>query len=191
MILYRCALVRALAGDVARITAAVQGDWTHGYAALIENPGSNDSYRTADESLQELYKALSTGLEFTADTRLGQPLGSYDHPRPERAETRRSGRALRNVELSLASLRDLSAHLATALDAAHPDLGEEIDHFFDQAGQAAERLDDADLAGVATTGGRFKVEALQQMVHALRDAVRGEMGPALGIATGFNALDGD
>ena len=134
------------------------------------------------EACAALFTALATGLEFTADGRLGRPLGTFDRPRPNRAEARRSGRSARTALLSLRALRDLAATLAEA-----PRTLEALDC----AAASAEALDDPTLAGVAEPSGRFAVEALQTEVAQARRAAAEEIGAALGVASGFNALDGD
>ena len=97
---YRCDLIQAITTDIDANAQAITEGW-QSYAPNLTQPGDNSPYRTQDEALQELFKALSAGLEFTADTRLGRPLGTFDRPRPNRAEARRSERSLRHVELSL------------------------------------------------------------------------------------------
>ena len=135
------------------------------------------------EAARQVFTALSTGLEFTGDTRLGRPLGSYDRPRPKRAEARRSGRSLRHVQLSLAALRPLAAELSGG-DAA-------LDALFARAMDSAARLDDPVFAGVAEPQKRFHIEALQQQITDIRTHLSTVTGPQLGVAAGFNALDGD
>lgn len=137
--------------------------------------------------LQELFKALTTGLQFTADTRLGRPLGTFDQPRPTRAEARRAGRSLRHVQLSLIALRDLAQRLASI----SPEASATLDAAFGQSLDLTERLDDPVFAGVADPQGRLRVEALQQSIGRIREIAATDLGPALGVAAGFNALDGD
>ena len=187
----RCALIRAVTRDLDLTATAIRADWHDSQARLMETAGANDTYRTEAEALQALYSALSNGLEFTADNRLGQPLGTYDKPRPDRAEARLAGLSQEAVALSLRSLRDLARHLTQPLADSHPDLAGQLDYAFGSAIEATDRLDDPSLASVADSAGRFRIEALQQQVRAIRDLVQGELGPALGIATGFNARDGD
>ena len=57
--------------------------------------------------------------------------------------------------------------------------------------EAAEALDDPAFAGVADPQARFRLESLQTGLFAIRDAIRGELGPGLGVSEGFNAGDGD
>ncbi|MEJ6404813.1 imelysin family protein [Yoonia sp. 2307UL14-13] len=178
---YRCQLTQTVADDIAQVTAAIYADWEADYTANLTGP--SDLYRTETEALQEMFKALSTGLQFTSESRLGRPLGTFDAPKPRRAEAWRSGRSARNVELSLVSLRDLAERLsegdATLLAA------------FDVALTRLETLDDPIFAGVAEPQNRFKVEVIQQAVNDIRDIAAQDLGPKLGVAAGFNSLDGD
>ncbi|SLN42875.1 Imelysin [Pseudoruegeria aquimaris] len=179
---YHCTLVRAVTVDIAANAAAILDDWQEGYAALMIAPG-NDVYRSETEAAQQLFTAVTTGLEFTANARLGRPLGSFDAPRPNRAEARRSGRSLRHVQLSLAATRELAALVSGG--------NAEVDAAFAQAEERAEALADPVFAGVTDPLARFRIEALQQDIEALRRLLTERIGPSLGIAAGFNALDGD
>ncbi|MEL6236535.1 MAG: imelysin family protein [Pseudomonadota bacterium] len=184
---YRCRLIQAIARDIAQNAAEILAEWRSIEAELFATAGENDTYRSVDEANQALFKALSTGLEFTRDLRLGRPLGTFERPRPNRAEARRSGRSLRHVELALAALRDLALMLADGDDA----LRETLTRGFDRALDLAGKLDDPVFAGVADPSGRFRIEALQSAVKDVHAVVLGQLGPKLGVAAGFNSLDGD
>lgn len=179
---YHCALVRAVTKDIARNASAILGGWRDGYADLMAEPG-NDTYRSETEAAQQLFTALSAGLEFDADTRLGRPMGTFERPRPNRAEAHRSGRSLRHVILSLESMRRLAALLSGGDPA--------LDADFDRTISRARDLDDPVFAGVSDPQGRFRVETLQQEIRSIRQRLAEELGPRLGIAAGFNSLDGD
>lgn len=183
---YRCALIRAITTDIDQNAEAMNADWQT-YAPNLTQPDGNSPYRSGDEAMQELFRALTTGLEFTADTRLGRPLGTFERPRPNRAEARRSERSLRHVELSLIALRDLAARLSFD----HPEIAADLDAAFSRAIDRARSLDDPALAGVATPQGRIRIEALQQSINDIREITSTELGPTLGISAGFNSLDGD
>ncbi|AHD00035.1 imelysin family protein [Leisingera methylohalidivorans] len=182
---YRCALTRAISADIAATSAAISRDWTENYAAEMRRPAGR--YQSENEITQQLLKVLSTGLQVLDDMRLGRPLGTYDRPRPARAEARRSGRSLRHVLLSLNALEPL----ALALAGPHADLQTKITAGFSKARKTAETLDDPVFAGAADPAGRFRIESLQQEIKDLRALVAGELGPALGVEAGFNSLDGD
>ncbi|MEM9433056.1 MAG: imelysin family protein [Pseudomonadota bacterium] len=179
---YLCNLIKAVTADIAANAEAISDGWQTEYAALMLNPG-NDTYRTQTEAAQQFFTALSTGLEFTSQTRLARPMGSFDRPRPNRAEARRSERSLRHVSLSLEGTRALAMMISNG----NPEVGTA----FEAALQRAADLDDPVFAGVAEPRGRFRVEALQQSIDGIRDLLALEVGPDLGIAAGFNSLDGD
>lgn len=182
---YPCALAQAMTTDLARMGAAIDTEWQQDQSNLLRTAGDpdNGTYLSPDEAAQTLYTALMTGLEFNADQRIGRPMGTFDRPRPNRAEARRSGRSLRNVMLSLAALQEF----ANALSDAPTPL---TDAAFAEAMEAAKRPDPI-FADVSTVQGRIRVEALQQRVRAIRDAVEQEIGASLGVSAGFNSADGD
>lgn len=179
---YRCALVKSVTTDISRNAAAILKDWQSGYGDLMSAPG-NDTYRTSAEATRQLFTALTTGLEFTSQTRLGRPMGSFDRPRPGRAEARRSARSLRHVILSLNATKELALLMAE-------DEGE-MTRAFDAAILRAETLKDPVFAGVADPQARLRIEVLQQSIDDIRQLLALQVGPALGISPGFNALDGD
>ena len=132
-----------------------------------------------------MFTSVPTALESLHDQRLGRPLGTFDRPRPKRAEARRSDRSLRHIVLTLASLQDL-------VDKSFGDLQTpDLNAAFEDAIARAETLEDPTLAGVADPARRFKVEVLQRAVRDIRPALMNEVGAPLGISAGFNSLDGD
>ena len=183
---YRCQLVTTIAADIGRLTQAVAVDW-QSYAARLTTPMPEGTYRTDTEATQELFKALTTGLQLTSDARLGRPLGSFDNPRPKRAEAWRSGRSAHHVRVALDSLQDL----ALRLSAGNPALLMQVEAAFTRARDQLSALDDPIFAGVASPADRIKVEALRTRVEEIRAIAGLEIGPALGVAAGFNSLDGD
>lgn len=182
---YRCALVAAMARDIATNAAAIHQDWRDSYAQQMRN--GTGRYTDKTEVKQELYKALNTGLQLLADMRLGRPLGTFDRPRPKRAEAWRSGRSQHHILLSLQSLRPL----ALALAGDNAPLRAHLEAVFDKAIARATALDDPRLSGVSNPAKRLRIEALQQEVNDLRALIESELGPSLGVLAGFNSLDGD
>lgn len=180
-----CPLIRATTADLARTAAEVRAGWQDGFADVLLTAGAegNATFLTEGEAKQALFTQLATALEFDADQRLGRPLGTFDKPRPERAEATASGRSLRNLVLSLQALRAFA--LALSPDLPHSAAA------FDRTIAQAEALDDPAFAGVATPSGHLKAEILQQSIRALRQAVLAELGSQLGVTVGFNSADGD
>jgi predicted lipoprotein len=183
---YGCALIRALTADLATIAARVDQDWQDGYAETMRTAGAagNQTYLSDNEATQALFTALLAGLDFDVEQRLARPLGTFDRPRPNRAEAWRSGRSQRNIALSLQGLADLARQLtdgnAPITDAA-----------MTRAIELAEGLDDPILAGVDNPSKRLKIEIVQQAITTAYDAVLGEIGASLGVSAGFNSADGD
>ncbi len=182
---YACRLTRAIATRLARNTQELAANWP-AFADVMLTAGQegNTRFQSPEEAQRALYTALSTGLEFLHDQRLGRPLGTYDRPRPRRAEAYRSERTLRHIELSLAALENLAVSLADV------PLPKTLAAFANARDRAA-ALDDPTLAGVAEPASRFRIEVLQQSVRAVQIAVIDEIGAPLGITAGFNSLDGD
>lgn len=180
-----CALIRATAADLARMAAGVSADWQGGYADLLLTAGEpgNTTFLSRPEVRQALFTQLAAGLEALEDSRLGRPLGTFDKPRPERAEARLSGRSLRNVTLALQAMKQLVQTLT-------PD-APQTEAAFDHAIALAEGLHDPVFAGVATPESRLKVDILAQSIGAIRTVILSELAPELDVGIGFNAADGD
>jgi uncharacterized protein len=83
-----CPLIRATTQDLARIAGLVLADWQGGYGdALLEaGQAGNTRYLSVAEARQVLFTQLATGLESLSDDRLGRPMGTFDAPKPDRAE---------------------------------------------------------------------------------------------------------
>ena len=182
---YPCALIRATAADLARMATEIDQGWRDGFAQTLLSAGQpgNTRYLTADEAKQALFTQLMTGFEFTADQRLGRPLGTFDRPRPERAEARASARSLRNVELSLQALLAFGQALAGPLPETRADV--------EQALAATAALNDPDFSGLAQLQRHVRAEALLGLVRSAQDSAGAEAGAALGVDIGFNSADGD
>lgn len=187
---YDCKLVAAIARDLAATTAGAAARWRDPYAGYLRTAGDagNPLYLSPDEATRALYGAMLTGLEFTADLRFGRPLGTFNAPQPRRAEAWRTGRPQRDARLAIEAVRNLYQ------TAFAPELSElaraRIDDVFDEALVAADTAGQIEVE-VDSVGGRLRVEAAQQAVRYVSDQLEAEIGPALGIAAGFNSMDGD
>lgn len=184
---YRCLLIQTMAADIARMATAMSDEWQDAYAEQLLEPSASGVYRSDAEATQELFKALLTGLQFTSETRMGRPLGTFDKPRATRAEAWRSARSMWHVGVSLATLDDLALRLA---DGNLPLQSKLLDSF-NRAHDQLLALEDPTFAGVAVPQSRFKIEIVHKSIEAIRTIARDELGPHLGVAAGFNALDGD
>lgn len=183
-----CMLVKAATADLAAGAKALSQDWHGDFATTMQTAGQSGNERFLDPSevRQVVFTALLTSLQFDVLERLGLPLGTYDKPRPLRAEGRFSGRSQRNLELSLAAHDALALALVPEVDQT---VGTRED--FERIRWMASKLADADFSGVDDPGQRFKLEALQTALGLLRTTANQEMSKVLGVTMGLNALDGD
>jgi predicted lipoprotein len=158
-------------------------------------PGpDNPVYRTHEEAMTEVLKAILTGLEQMRDHRLRPALGETpEEARASRAPYARSGAALPYLNVSAAALEDFVnasgivslapeekgwiansvafefANLKRALDAAGPELE----------------------AALADTGKYQKLAYAEVVLQSLHDLFQRQLAPAAGLTQGFNSLDGD
>ncbi|MEB8385655.1 imelysin family protein [Rhodobacteraceae bacterium KMM 6894] len=183
---YACTLATTIAQDLNNQADALDTAWTGNFATTLRTAGSpgNATYLTKDEAVRALYTQILTSLEFTENQRLGSPMGTFDRPRPARAEARRSKRSLRNVVLATEAAHELAATLA---DFPLPQTDDALEHIH----KMANRIEDPAFQDVTDPQARLHVEVLQQAVHNLRSAVETEIGVRLGISPGFNSQDGD
>lgn len=183
---YACAFTRAITVHISGEAHDLFKDWQGEYGSDFVSPAqeANTAFPSKPDADRAVYTSISTGLEFMHDQRLGRPLGSFDRPRPNRAEARRSDRSARHVLLSLQALQDLTNAFA---DSALPN----VDAAFEAAIDRANTLHDPAFAGVMDPVSRLKVEVLQRHVYDVQVAVAEDVGADLGISAGFNALDGD
>ena len=183
---YSCALTQAMTTDLARIAAETRDGWIMGYATTLRTAGEpgNDVFLTDKEGAQALYTNLLAGLEYIQSQRLGRPLGSFEKPRPKRAEAWRSTRSLRNIIVSLESLQEMAEMLADG-DAS------ETMEAFEATITYAKTLEDQVFENLYETSAKFKLGSLRELVGVVREAAAAEIGAHLNVGAGFNALDGD
>ncbi|MEP4194150.1 MAG: imelysin family protein [Aliishimia sp.] len=184
---YRCQLIQTIAADISRMSTGLLGDWQTGFADVMTTPSSSGIYQSDDDALRQLFNALTTGLQFDSETRLGRPLGTFDRPRPKRAEMWRANRSVQNVSHSLHALEALSLRLAHS----DPVLTTKLSKAFADTFGRLSALNDPTFSGVSTPQTRLKIEVIQQSIDIIRSIVSQDLGPTLGVAAGFNSLDGD
>ncbi|RED18770.1 imelysin family protein [Pontivivens insulae] len=186
---YPCALAEAIARDIANIAEALHFTWQK-EAVLLTTAGAEENffYLDDEEVVRTLFSAVLVGLEITIEKRLGRPLGTFERPRPRRAEAWRSARSLPNIVGSMTALRDLANPFLAFIPEEEAD---RINAAWDATLRTANNTADPTLAIVATPEGRVHVEAIQSQLTGVHDMLETIVGPALGVSQSFNALDGD
>ncbi len=197
-----CPLLLAVTGNLRRMAAGVAADWTGGalpFRPVVARPGpDNGVFRDHREATLALFRSLHDGLQFIVDVRLKPVVGaSLEKARPVLAESRPSGRSTRNVVDSLAAVRALYwGEGGPGLGALTARVDPKLDRLMRKAfrvtlktarsvGRPLERAaTDPARSGPGSPGSPSRPAALKQIV-------RDRLSRALGLAVGFNALDGD
>jgi predicted lipoprotein len=199
----RCALLAAIARNVRGIAGAILRDWRGGavdYAHVIDAPGAGNVYYDSPKAATgDLFKSLHLGLELIFDAKLIPVVGKKGAGgKPQLAESRASGRSLRNVILNLEALRALymgegGLGFSGVLKAHGPD--PKMDPLMRKAFAATlatARSIGKPLDRAATDAAeRPKVAKLLLQLRALKQITRTLVAEDLDLPLGFNALDGD
>jgi predicted lipoprotein len=190
----RRAIVVAIAHNLKSIAADAQGIW----ASNVKDgaKAANIFAANPNEGIAQAYTNLLTITQIVAEQKLGAPLGGADaaNAKPKAAEQWRSGRSLRNIQLNLEAAKNsvlAPGGFADLLAADQAGLKGDVAKAFDDAIAAIKPIT-VDLAAAVTDHDHRKpVTGLLVKINHLRDLLRQQMPPALGVTLGFNELDGD
>ena len=197
---FRCALMQAIAANLARMAAEIVHDWTEGpdaYARAVTDAGpASKIYREPKEATLDLIKSLHLTVELVADHKLARPLGaSIQAARPRLAESWRSERSLANVRLNLAAGEAMVATSGGAADAlvaaGDKPLADLLRRGFAQTIATARAIPVGLEAAVAEKAHRPAVERLRKEAAAMKALIAQRLTASLDVPIGFNALDGD
>lgn len=195
-----CKLLTAVAGNMHGMAEDVVVDWRVGeveYERSFLQPGpDNTYYKTPADATRDLFKSLHGGLQLIADVKLMPVVGEgIDTARPGMVESRRSRRALRNIVVNLAALEALyigeNGPGLSNLVADHAELDALMRKAFRKTQETARGIEPPLDTAVVAKETRPQVEKLLTQVLALKQIVKSRVAAALGLAVGFNALDGD
>ncbi|MPZ34671.1 MAG: hypothetical protein GEV13_27420 [Rhodospirillales bacterium] len=199
-----CAVVRAIAANLATMARDIDAAWSQGddaYARYLDQAGPEHvRFHHHREVTLELFKSLHTAVEFVADHKLVRPLGaSIQAARPRLAEAWRSGRSLANIRTNLAAAQALyvgtggGASVSSFVReiAGERELDELLTRAFAQTLATVEGIPGSLGAGVASAASRRPLDKLLRETRALKALLAQRLAPVLGVPVGFNALDGD
>ena len=184
-----CAMVRAIAGNLSVIAIEAEAAWQKAArepAPFAANP---------TEAATQFYTNMLTLLQVVADQKIGQPLGGdVAAAKPKSAEQWRSGRSARNIRRNLAAAQTAffsDGGFAVLLGAEQETLKANLSAAFVAAIDAADVVGEDLPADVADVARRAQISSLYVKVNHLRDILRQDVPPVVGITLGFNELDGD
>lgn len=199
---YACALAAAIAANLAQMAADLAAVWD----PIPDDPEA--SARAAIDALGypepaaltgELYQALYFHLEAILTVKLARPMGeTLEDARATRGESWRSGRSMRNIRRNLSAIRGLLDNGdalgfadIVAETAGRPDLADALRAALDEAIAAADALAGPFTETLADPALRGDFVRLATALNSAREYVAVGVGEALGLAVGFNSLDGD
>jgi predicted lipoprotein len=201
---FRCDLLAAIATNLATIAAATEREWGDGgagFAKSILEPGpANPHFGDDREATAAFLDGFMTLLQVIADQKLLRPLGEdAGSAKPKLAESWRSGRSLRNIELNLRSLRAMydgggedkpgfAAALRETMEGSA--FASVMDDAFDRAVAAATSGAPLERA-IADPARRPAIEDLRAAVKDIQRLASTHLPAPLGVSIGFNSLDGD
>lgn len=186
---YRCRLLHAITGDLAALAQGIETGWRTGYADALRGNGVPQVFGDDKQTVQALYGAMKTGLEFTLTARVDRPLGLDSRARPNRAEAWRAGRPNRNIQLSLLALEDM---FETVFAPAMPHQAANIVRAeFYTIRRQADTLPAPLRTLINKPLGRGKVITLRFALVTMLEQMEGLLRPSLGLSLSFNTLDGD
>ena len=182
---YKCKLIRAITFELQKNASKLRLEWFVLANNIYNSRYEEISYFESSEDVKRaIFSSIITGLEFNEKHRLGRPLGTFERPRPKRAETRRSNRSIKNISLSLISIESLFVSFT--------------DNDFSKVGEAfktsiieSKALKEGDFKQLSDPQVRFKLEKFKGSIMSLSDLIVDDVGRKLKIRTGFNAFDGD
>lgn len=183
---YKCYLVKAIINDITINAQELNNDWQGTFdkelSAAKVNAGKQ--FLNQSEVAAAYLTSVLSGLEFIVRYRIGRPLGKFDKTRPKRAEAWRSSRSLRNIQISLRTLSEISIKLS---DESLWDTKEK----FAAAIRFSETLTNENFQNIDEISLRFQLQTLSTLVSVTHKATSIELSQYLGVVSGFNALDGD
>ncbi len=192
-----CAFAKAVAGNLAQISAAVRNAWAanDGFAANLIAPGPEKLYRDDKDVTLELFKAFRAGLMQTRHLKLNRVLmGNPGEAQPRRAAFWRSGNAVVVITANVDALRDLyeKAGLYELVRKRGEGVERSTSDQFHLIDDALEKVAGKPIAEITTSKDSW--EKLNSVVFGLMNVqITGgnAIAEAAELPMSFNALDGD
>ena len=196
-----CGLLVAVTANMRAMAAGILSEWREGddaFARLMTEPGpDNPHFQDHAAATLAFFQGLHDSLQLIYDINLKPVIGdSAQSVRPVLAESRLSGRSRRNIVATLEALQSLylgegSAGLGEITAVADPKLDRLMRKAFRLTLATAQSIEGPVEQAATDAARRPQVQKLAKQVQALKQIVRDRLAPALGLAVGFNALDGD
>ncbi|WP_299478169.1 imelysin family protein [uncultured Roseibium sp.] len=194
---FTCGYALAIAQNVAAISQSVASEWRdpEGYSRLLlSGGGENARFRTSQEALESVFNALTTGVTIAKDQDILPALGtSADKAKPRRFPFSRSANSVVYLSGELGGLRDAltSMNLKRLMPSEDQWTLDTIGFEFKNAGTYLSALTVPLRNTFAEDGNYNRVAALSIVLSSIQELMSEGVAGSLGLAGGFNALDGD
>ena len=196
-----CALLAAVVANMRTMAAGILAEWRDGdasFARIMAMPGpDNPHFEDHTAGTLAFFQGFHDSLQLIYDVNLKPVIGeSAATVRPVLAESRLSGRSQRNIVVTLEALQALyigegGAGLGDLTAIADPKLDRLMRKACRLTLATAQSIEGPVEKAAADPSRRPPVKKLAKQMQALKQIVRDRLAPALGLAVGFNALDGD
>jgi len=193
---FTCSYAGAIAQNTAQIAAAVAADWQDpdGYSKLLLTAGpENDLFRSSKEAMETVYNALTTGITVVKDQDILPALGSSEaKAKPRRVPFSRSANGLLYLSGELAGIKYavVSMELTPLLPEENHRALDTLDFEFNNIQNTLLALQ-APIRQTFTDSSYNQLRAVSLTLSSVHYLMTNGMAGPMGLAGGFNALDGD
>ena len=194
---FRCQFAHAIAGTLHNTAIELNTVWTKegGYGSLLITPSANNAaYRSSKEIGSEVHNVLKNGVEALRLLKLGSVLGeNQQKAKPKRAPLWRSNLTIPLLIANLQALLDFQqmSGLLTDLSDEHAWTDNATRFEYENALKRLREIDLTISDAVRDEDLYNKLTYVQLVMGNLLATYTEDVGPALGLQAGFNALDGD
>ncbi len=194
---FSCRYGLAIAENVAEIARETAAGWSdpNGHRSTLLTAGpDNPRFKTSKEALEDVFNVLATGVTVARDQNLMPAIGvSEEKAKPRRVPFSRSGNGLLFLSSELSGLEQavMSMNLKSQSPSEHEWLFETLGFEFQNAQNLLSQLQPPLRQTFKDDGVYAKLKVLSITLQSVRELISPEIAGALGLAGGFNALDGD
>ncbi|PIE11712.1 MAG: hypothetical protein CSA72_00895 [Rhodobacterales bacterium] len=187
-----CPAVIGLSANLAGLGERLDAEWfgPQGWAEIAGSAGpDNPVYLAPFEFTKEIYSSVMFGLIRAGEQRIARPMGTERGGIPARVDGHRLAIGSDLIKAQLAGAAEM-LQLGFAGDVTEPDRAWVID-VFEQAEARIDRIGMPLAEAVVDPDARWRVgEALNKITY-LKEQMDRDIGPELGVDTGFSPADGD
>ncbi|GGB39237.1 hypothetical protein GCM10011316_09090 [Roseibium aquae] len=192
-----CAYAMAIAENIAEIGEELSDAWhdPKGYSADLLDPGpDHPTFRTSAEVMETVFNALPVAIVILKDQHvLPVTGGGPEKAKPAALPFSRSGHGITYLASSIAAIDDMihAMDLVPLLSGPDKRLPGGISFETRNGLSVLDRIETPVRTRFEETGGYQDLSVFVFTLNSMQNILAGQLAPALSLAGGFNALDGD